>query len=141
MTKKMGLAIELLIAAFGNNTKWKWAFVELQGRFAAVAKNMLDLSAINANTEPGAPAYEVTKYHLNRVKQLLADVSAQYRERYNLSTHSIDDLQTARHFLEALRYLHIALGESGEAEKTKSQIDFLLATIESEQRKEPHRPS
>lgn len=40
IVKKLGLAIQLLVDAFGENTKWKWSFVELRGRFCTVAKTL-----------------------------------------------------------------------------------------------------
>ena len=40
---KLGLAINILKDAFGDNSKWKWSFVELEGRYATVAKNLIDM--------------------------------------------------------------------------------------------------
>jgi hypothetical protein len=132
MVKKLGFAIDLLEEAYGSNSKWKWSFVELEGRFAAVAKNMLELSSIVASLDPRSDAYEPTTRHLAIVKRLLADVSAQYRDRHNLFTKRVEDLQTARNFLDALRYLHTTLGESAEADIVKKQSDLFEARINSE---------
>ena len=46
IVRKLGLAIRLIKDAYGENTKWKWAFIELQGRFATVAKNMLNMKKL-----------------------------------------------------------------------------------------------
>jgi hypothetical protein len=135
MVKKMGLAVSLLKNAYGNHSKWKWAFVEIEGRVAAVAKNMLELSTIITNTDPLAPAYEVTTYHIRLVKRLLANVATLYRDRYSLSTQAVDDLQNAQNFLGALRFLHTTLGEAAEAENAKKQCDLLQAKMENEHRK------
>ena len=43
LVRKMGFTIDSLEEGFGENSKWKWSFVELEGRFAAVAKNLLNL--------------------------------------------------------------------------------------------------
>jgi hypothetical protein len=135
MARKLGFAIDLLKESYGSNSKWKWAFVELSGRFAAVAKNMLELSSLIANLDPRSDTYEPTMRHLAMVKQLLADVSAQYRDRYNLSTQRFEDLQNAQHFLEALRYLHMLLGEQAEADSLKKQYDLFEAKISNERKK------
>jgi hypothetical protein len=137
MVKKTGFAISLLKDAYEHISKWKWSFVELEGRFAATAKNMLELSAVVAHTDPLSPAYEPTMRHLSAVKQMLADVSAQYRDRYNLSTQRVEDLQSAHNFLESLRYIHTALGERPEAENAKKQCEILDAKIKSELKKKP----
>ena len=43
LMKKLGLSISMLKEAFGDNSKWKLSFVELEGRFATIAKNLLDM--------------------------------------------------------------------------------------------------
>jgi hypothetical protein len=135
MIRKMGFAINLLEDAYGNNSKWKWSFVELEGRFAAVAKNMLELSNVLANLDPLATAYEPTIRHLGIVKRLLADAAIQYRDRYNLSTQRFEDLQAAHDFLESLRYIHAMLGEQAEAGNVKKQCELIEQKIESERKK------
>jgi hypothetical protein len=135
MVKKMGFTISLLKDAYSNRSKWKWSFVELEGRFAATAKNMLELSTIVANTDPMSPVYVPTVHHFGIVKQMLADVSAQYRDRYSISTQRVEDLQSAQSFLESLRYIHFALGEQTEAANVKKQCEILASKIENELKK------
>jgi hypothetical protein len=135
MVKKMGFTISLLEETYGNNSRWKWSFVELEGRFAAVTKNMLELTSLVANTDPLSPVYEPTMRHVGIVKRLLANVSIQYRDRYSLSTQRIEDLQTAQNFLETLRYIHVSLGEQSEAENVKKQCDLIQIKIENELKK------
>jgi hypothetical protein len=136
MVRKLGFAIDLLKESYGSNSKWKWSFVELSGRFAAVAKNMLELSSLTASLDPRSDAYEPTMRHLAIVKRILADVSAQYRDRYNLSARRVDDLKVAQFFLEALRYLHIMLGERAEAENVKKQYDVFDERISNDLKKQ-----
>jgi len=70
LIRKLGLAIRLVVDAYGDNTKWRWTFVELEARFAAVAKNILDLKAASKNgLDPHSPDYDDTVYHLRLVKQ------------------------------------------------------------------------
>ena len=38
--RKLGFTIDSLEEAFGENSKWKWSFVELEGRYAALCKNL-----------------------------------------------------------------------------------------------------
>jgi hypothetical protein len=129
MVRKMGFVINLLEDTYGSNSKWKWSFVELDGRFAAVAKNMLELSNIIANIDPQAPAYVPTVHHLGIVKGLLADASAQYRDRYSLFSQRVEDLQVARNFLESLRYIHSMLGEPSESSNVKKQCEIIELKI------------
>jgi hypothetical protein len=132
LARKMGLTIELLENAYGDNTKWRWAFVELEGRFAAVAKNLLDLKNAVANTDPRSPNYEPTVYHLRLIKKLLAQAADRYREKYELSTNRIDDFKLGINFLYALRRIHVVMGEKDEAEMVKKKLEIWSAKLETD---------
>ena len=136
LARKMGLAIELLENAYGDNTKWRWAFVELEGRFAAVAKNIIDLKSAAANTDPRSPEYEPTVYHLRLVKKLLHQAADRYREKYELSTNRIDDFKMGIHFLNALKRIHIIFGERNEAETLKKKSEIWSTKLEIDMKKQ-----
>ncbi|MDR1574585.1 MAG: hypothetical protein LBS37_01145 [Treponema sp.] len=136
LVRKMGLAINLLENAYGYNTKWKWAFVELEGRYAAAAKNSIDLRNAFANSDPRSPNYESTVYHLRLVKKLLAQAADRYREKYELSTGRIDDFKQGMTFLSALRRLHLLLGDREEAETVKKKLDIWSIKLEKDLKKQ-----
>jgi len=136
LIRKMGLGINLLESAYGDNTKWRWAFVELEGRYAAVAKNIIDLKAAVANTDPRSPDYEPTMYHLRLMKKLLSQAADRYREKYELSTNRIDDFKMGIHFLNALKRVHILLGDRSDAETVKKKADIWAAKLEVDMKKQ-----
>ncbi|MDR0689605.1 MAG: hypothetical protein LBG08_04990 [Spirochaetaceae bacterium] len=141
LIRKMGLCIDLLENAYGDNTKWRWSFVDMEGRYAAVAKNILDLKEALGNTDPRSPFYETTVYHLRLVEQLLARAADRYREMYELSTHRIEDFRMGTHFLGALRRIYTLLGNREEAELTKKKFDIWSAKLEADLRKKDEPPS
>jgi hypothetical protein len=136
IVRKIGLALQLMKNAYGDNTKWRWAFVELEGRFAAVAKNIIDLKAAAANTDPRSPDYEPVMYHLRLVKRLLQQAADRYREKYELSTNRIDDFRTGIHFLNSLKRLHILFGERDQAEIIKKKADIWSSKLEVDMKKQ-----
>lgn len=136
LVRKMGLAINMLENAYGYNTKWKWAFVELEGRYAAAAKNIIDLRSAVMNTDPRSPDYEPTVYHLRLLKKLLIQAADRYREKYELSTNRIDDFKQGIAFLSALRRLHVVMGERDEAEIIKKKLDIWSTKLETDMRKQ-----
>lgn len=136
LVRKMGLAIELLENAYGDNTKWKWSFVELEGRYSVVVKNLLNLRNAVANTDPRSPDYEPTVYHLRLIKKLLMQSADRYREKYELSTNRIDDFKQGVNFLSALRRLHVIMGDREEAEIVKKKLDIWTVKLESDLRKQ-----
>ena len=136
LARKMGLAIELLENAYGDNTKWKWSFVELEGRYATVVKNMINLRSAVSNTDPRSPNYEPTVYHMRLIKKLLMQAADRYREKYELSTSRIDDFKQGILFLAALRRLHMVMGERDEAEIVKKKLDIWTVKLESDMKKQ-----
>jgi hypothetical protein len=134
--RKMGLAIKLLEDAYGDNTKWKWAFVEMEGRYAAVAKNIVDLKAAVANTDPRSPDYEPTVYHLRLMKKLLMQAADRYRGKYELSTNRIDDFKMGINFLNSLKRNHMLLGERDNAETLKKKADIWASKLEVDLKKQ-----
>ncbi|GHV17286.1 hypothetical protein FACS189493_4620 [Spirochaetia bacterium] len=140
LVRKMGFSIELLENAYGDNTKWKWSFVELEGRYAAVAKNIFDLKNALANTDPGSPNYEPTVYHLRLVKKILGVAADRYRQKYELSTNRPDDFEQGIRFLGALRRIHINIGEQNEAEELKKRIDAWTAKLKTDSKRKAEIP-
>jgi hypothetical protein len=136
LIRKAGLAIQLLENAYGDNTKWKWSFVELEGRYAAAAKNILDMKHAVTNTDPRSPNYEPVMYHLRLVRRLLSQAADRYRERYELSTNHPDDYRLAIAFLGALKRILVVMGDREEAEAVRKKIDIWSSKLESDIRKQ-----
>lgn len=135
LCQKLGLAIQMVIDGFGDNSKWKWSFVELQGRFAVVAKNMLDMkSAVKNYFDPNSADYEATVLYVRLVKKLVENSATAYRDRYELSTRRIDDINAGINFLLALRRIEVALGSSDEAEEIKKKAITWKKLMEADQK-------
>jgi hypothetical protein len=140
LIRRLGLALQLLENAYGDNTKWRWAFVELEGRYAAAAKNIINLKNAVANTDPRSLDYEPTVRHLRMAKRLLMQAADRYREKYELSTSRVDDFKMAINFLSALRRLHIILGEREDAETVKKKLDIWASKLEIDLKKQEEAP-
>jgi hypothetical protein len=135
LARKMGLCLDLLENAYGDNTKWKWSFVEVEGRLAATVKNILDLRNALANRDPRSPDYGPTQYHLRLIKRLLAQAADRYRDMYNRSPSRFEDLRMGLRFLGALRRIHAFLGEREEADLIKKKYDVWVNNLELDIRK------
>jgi hypothetical protein len=135
LVRKMGMAIALLENAYGDNTKWRWAFVELEGRYAATAKNIIDLRNVIHNTDPRSPNYEPTVYHLRLIQKLLMRAADRYRERYELSTNRIDDFKKGIAFLSALKRLHVVTGDRDDAAELEKKLEFWNLKLEADSKR------
>jgi hypothetical protein len=124
LVRKMGFTIDILADEYGgDNSKWKWTFVDLEGRCAAVAKNVLDLRSVLVNLDPRAPGYELTVLYLRLVKKLLTQAAERFREKYEISSQRREDFLRGIDFLNALKRIHIVLEERKEAEELKKTVD------------------
>ncbi|MDR2966206.1 MAG: hypothetical protein LBU88_10590 [Treponema sp.] len=136
LIRKLGFSIDLLVHTYGDNTKWRWTFVELEGRFATAAKNILDLKNVYTNSSPESPYYDSTVYHLRLVKKLLNQSADRYREKYELSTSQFSDFKTGISYLAALRRIHIVLAEAEESESIKKKHAIWKQKLEADMKKQ-----
>ena len=139
LIRKLGFAIDTIEEAFGDNSKWRWSFVEIEGRFATVVKNLLNLKTLNQKLDPRHPSYRTVHEHLALAKRLLQQAADRYREKYELSTLRLDDIRQAIGFLAALRRLHIILAEADEADVVRKKIEVWKHKMEEDQRKSEAR--
>jgi hypothetical protein len=133
--KKIGLSISLLKLAYGDNTKWRWVFVDMEGHCAAVAKNLLDLKKAQANTDSSSPDYEPVLYHLFLVKKMLGEAAERFHLRYSLATKRSEDIRQACNFLSALQRIHIMFNEHDEVEEIKKKYDNWISVLEADIKK------
>jgi hypothetical protein len=129
---KMGLTVRLLEDAYGNGTRWKWSFVELEGRCAIVTRNLLDLKKAAANWDPRSPDYRPMTYHFRLIKRLLMQAADRYREKYELVTHNRDDFKTGILFLSALQRLLAQMSEREELEAARKKYTIWTAKLEAD---------
>lgn len=142
LIRKLGLAIDMVVDAYGDNTKWRWSFVELQGRFATISKNIIDLKDTTENgLDPHSPDYETAVFHLRLTKKLLQQAADQYREKYEIATggSASDDFKRAITYLNALRRLHLILNEHNDADEVKRKVGIWQEKLEKDAKKREER--
>jgi hypothetical protein len=133
---KLGFAIDSIVEGFGAGSKWKWSFVELQGRYAVIAKNLLNLKSFIMQLDPRVEGYSERLAHMQLVKKILQQSADRYREKYELSTMRLDDIKKAILFLAAMKRLHTLLGEVEEAEVVKKKMEIWKTKMEDDQKKQ-----
>jgi hypothetical protein len=133
--RKLGFSIDSVIEGFGSGSKWKWSFVELQGRYAVIIKNLLNLKTFIAQLDPRVEGYSERLAHVELAKKLLQQAADRYREKYELSTMRLDDFKKAISFLAAMKRLYTILGEVDDAEVVKKKMEIWKTKMEDDQKK------
>ncbi|HNV48836.1 MAG TPA: hypothetical protein PKJ16_17465 [Spirochaetota bacterium] len=119
-----------------GESKWKWSFVDLQGRIAVLVKNFINFSDLQKNRDPRMEFYRDRQELMRVCKSVLNEAAKQFRNKYELSTKVPEDILKSINLLAALRSIHILFGESEDATKLKNTIDALRARLEADEVKD-----
>jgi len=141
LVEKIGQQLNNLKEAYGKNSKWTNAILEFEGRYAVVAKNLINLRDYFVNSDFESPHYEPTVRHIKRVRELLEQAADGYRKKYELSSKAIDDFQKAINYLSALKRLDIFTGDQESAVTTKKKIETWTAKMTADAEKQKKEQS
>lgn len=135
LCNKIGFTIQRVAEGFGDNSKWKWSFVELEGRLAVISKNFLNQKTLFSELDPDKEFYEIKFNHLNLARRLLEQAAARYREKYEISSFQTEDFKMAIRLLEGLRKLLINLNRHNDADTIKRKIDSWQQKLDYDHKK------
>jgi uncharacterized protein YukE len=135
LARRIGLGIQSVLEGFGEGSKWKWSFVEIEGRFATAVKNMTNWKSVMGKMDPRVPGFQERQEIRRLAIRLLRTASNRYREKYELSTRESDDLKHAIDYLRALRQIHILFNEAEEANNCKKGIDVWKNKLDDDMKK------
>ena len=119
-----GYIIDYFKYCYGENSKWLQNFVEIEGRFAVLGKNMIDFKNYIKELSPELEGYKYRVKMMDLVKRLLASSAEQYRTKYELQDKRLDDMKLALNITASLRRIHVYLNEVEEAEEKKKMYDL-----------------
>ncbi|MEW6526309.1 MAG: hypothetical protein AB1444_06535 [Spirochaetota bacterium] len=139
LIKELHTLLQKIMEALGESSKWKWSFVELQGRVAVITKNLINFSDLQKYRDPRKEFYYDRQEMLKLCKQSLSEAAKQYRNKYEISTKSSEDILRSIELLTALRRINILFGESEEAEKLKNTIEALRLRLEADEKEEEEK--
>ncbi len=136
LLKKIEYCIALIEFEEGDNSKWKWNFVEMYGKLAVTAKNMTNFKelAIKLN-DPRVEFYQEINDLILFVKTLTDSAAKKLREKYELSTMDVQDMNKAIDFMNLLVRIHIILNEQTFAQEAKKVIEKWKAKLEMDLKK------
>ncbi len=121
-----------LIKNFGQDTKWKWSFVEWQARAAVITKNITSFSEVARYRDPRTEFFYVRRDLMQLCKDSLTEAARQFRTKYEMAGKARDDLKSSISYLAALRKIHVLFGEDTDATKLKNIIDAAKMALEAD---------
>ena len=129
-----GYVIDYFKDCYGENSKWLQNFVEMEGRFSVVAKNLIDYKSYIKELSPEIEGYAYRVKMMKIVKKLLENTAETYRTRYETSNR-IDDMKTALNLCATLRRIHVYLNETEESEEQKKIYDLWKKKLDADLKK------
>jgi hypothetical protein len=130
--KRIHRLLDNLKNKFGQDSKWKWSFVELHARLAVISKNIVSFSEIARLRDPRVEFFDERRNLMQLCKESLNEAAKQYRTKYEMAGKAREDLKKSIDFLSVLRKIHSLFGEDIEASKLKNIIDAAKMTLEAE---------
>ncbi len=132
LIKKIAEVIRIVEERFGPNSKWKWSFIDLDARAAAVCKNLIDYKKIQEEMDPRIEGFAERMDTIRFIKTYLRRVADRLREKYELSTHDPLEMKTAIKFLSALMRIETIFKEGDEANNLKKNIKIWEEKLEQD---------
>ncbi len=130
--QRMHRILNELIRNFGQDTKWKWSFVEWQARAAIITKNITSFSEVAKFRDPRTEFFYERRELMQLCKDSLTEAARQFRTKYEMAGKARDDLKSSISYLAALRKIHVLFGEDTEATKLKNIIDAAKMALEAD---------
>ncbi|MCE9499266.1 MAG: hypothetical protein K8R21_01960 [Leptospira sp.] len=130
LVKGIKQSIDLMIEAYGPNSKWKWSWPEIHFKLAVMAKNIFDWRTFEEARDLSHPDYYIRQELYNLVIEFCNFAAQEYRSKYDLSTNDTGDLKKSIMLLELNRKIFQITGNTDDLEKTKTLIESLKAKVE-----------
>jgi len=129
---RMHSLLNKLKTKFGQESKWKWSFVELQARVAVITRNIISFSDVARLRDPRTEFFNERRELMQLCKESLTEAARQYRTKYEMAGKAREDLTESMNYLAALRKIHVLFGEDTEATKLKNIIDAAKMALEAD---------
>ena len=121
----VGYTTTYLKYIYGDDSKWKWNFIEISTRFSIIIKNMISYKTYLRDLNPGIEWYEYRVKLMRLNKKLLTESADAYKMKYELTDKMPSDIQMALNISAILRKIYMYLGEMDDANKQKKIHDIL----------------
>lgn len=140
LIQKVADAITTVEERFGPNSKWKWSFVDLEARAAAVCKNLTDFKRIQESNDPRIEGFPDRMDLLRFIKTYMRKAADRVREKYEVATHDFGEMKKAIQYLQGLlRIATIFSTGSNEVDNLRKNIKIWEEKLEQDEKLEEER--
>ena len=123
--KEMHTVIRSIKENLGMKSKLRWSFPDMHYRHLTFAKNWYDFKLHQSTLDPRNENFRVMREYVEWLMAEAKDTAQEFRSRYELSTHRIDDLYKVRDIFEMQKQMCIL----HEFKEKKARIQTSLDNI------------
>jgi hypothetical protein len=134
--KKAGFLLEKLERIYGESSKWKWSFVEIQGRLVNALKNNTNFKTLQRDLDPSIEGYPERMELLNLIQKNFERTADRFRNKYELKGKAIDDMKDALAFVSFIKKLASVTGDQETVSNCKRKIDTWTKKLNEDHAKE-----
>ena len=124
LVRKIGILVDSLIDIYGENSKWRWSFVELEGRLVIIFKNLIDFPKLTKELSPSSENYGESMDLIETLMKKVEDVADAYRNKYEITSREFGDMKAGLGFLALRKRLALVMGDSEKASSIQKKIDI-----------------
>ncbi len=130
--RKMGFTLDRISQAFGEKSKYKWTFVDMFSRYAVLMKNSMNFKELLAR-DPRKDFFEENEVLINILFDLLNKASDKLREKYELATKEVTDMNKAIKILDELRRIYTLTNDNNAVDEVKKKMEVWTEKLEKDQ--------
>ena len=134
--QRLGFLIDRLDLMHEDNSKWKWSFVDLLGRFVAVMKNFLDVREMIKGLDPAFAYYAEYRDMFSVMVRSMEEIAERYRHKYEHTNKNVDDMKKALQFIAFHRRLCNLVGNNEKSLLLKKQHQAWSKKLEEDLKKQ-----
>ncbi len=139
LIQKIGSTIASLEGSFGPDSKWKWSFVDMDAKGAALCKNLTDFRRIQKNQDPRIEGFPERNDLLAFIKEYMRKAADRQREKYEMATSEAVDMKTAIRYLSALMRISILGSDSETVTNLKKNIKIWEEKLEQDEKEKDEK--
>lgn len=123
MFQKAGFLLNKLERLYGDGSKWKWSFVDLEGRLVTGLKNITFFKTLQRDLDPSIAGYKERMDLMEVIEKIIEKAAERYRNKYELTGKAIDDMKNALAFVSFQKRLAAVMGDNDLMNLCKKKID------------------
>ena len=134
LIKKIASTILGVEERLGPDSKWKWSFVDLDGRASVLCKNLADFRRIQKNQDPRIEGFPERNELLSFVKDYLRKAADRLREKYEMASNEAIDMKVATRYLSALMRIAILFSDGEASNNLKKNMKIWEEKLDQDEK-------